>query len=254
MDSSCETGPAKETPEYYEAKVEARPDELALERSCAEVLRGVLDSQPGATVLDLCCGTGRSLSWILNHCNARQVVGVDASPVYLEFARNRLAADERLELIEGDAVSVALPLAQWDVVLLSRAYHHIEDRRKLAFLQRVRRLLSASGRTVIAESLLASYDESSPASYTKAIADYYRQVLVGIERERPDCPEHICDDIREKTRIGRDDGGDHKVSANRLLKDLEDSFLRLLYQQRVWPLGGSKATTSSGSWVFLARR
>jgi ubiquinone/menaquinone biosynthesis C-methylase UbiE len=240
--------------EAYDAEIEARPDELALEFACAEAVHDVLDNQPRAAVLDLCCGTGRSLSWVLNHRNVSKAVGVDLSPVCLEFARKRFGSDERLELIEEDAVSVALPAAQWDVILLSRAYHHIEDERKSAFLQHVSHRLGPSGKAVIADSLLPPYDEVDPVSHKEALRAFFQQVLLGMDEPDSVSPRHIHEAIRSKALTGQDDDGDYKVSVAVLHRHLRESGLTILQQAKAWPIEGSTGFASGGTYVFVTGR
>ncbi|MFH1739149.1 MAG: class I SAM-dependent methyltransferase [bacterium] len=58
-----------------------------------------LGLQPNDSVLDLCCGTGRHLSWLLAHGVCR-AVGLDFSVPMLQQARTELGPD--VDLVRGD--------------------------------------------------------------------------------------------------------------------------------------------------------
>src|SRR2546428_7719929 len=66
------------------------------------VVLSALDLEPGHTVVDAGCGTGRLLEPLLDR--AARVVGVDHSPASLEVARERVPAEKRhrLELLAAD--------------------------------------------------------------------------------------------------------------------------------------------------------
>jgi ubiquinone/menaquinone biosynthesis C-methylase UbiE len=72
----------------------------------AEAVR-LLGLTPGDQVLELACGTGRTLPLLATHVGDGGIVfGVDKSPALIERARRRVADYGRVELITGDWLEV----------------------------------------------------------------------------------------------------------------------------------------------------
>jgi SAM-dependent methyltransferase len=98
--------------------------------------------EPGERVLDVGCGKGE-LALDLAERSGAHVVGVDVSPRYLAFARER-SAHESVEYVEADVLSWR-PEEPFDVVVLSNVLEHVDDRvgllRTLVATARPKRLL-----------------------------------------------------------------------------------------------------------------
>ena len=84
--------------------------------------------EPGERVLDVGCGKGELARDLAERSGAR-VVGVDVSPRYLAFARER-SAHPNVEYVETDVLSWR-PEEPFDVVVLSNVLEHVERRVEL---------------------------------------------------------------------------------------------------------------------------
>jgi SAM-dependent methyltransferase len=86
------------------------------------------DLEPGAAVLDACCGAGLALRWLDPDAIGRYI-GVDSSPAMLErgqqVARQRRFADA--EFVLADVEAIPLPEGAVDVALLYNALHAVPD-------------------------------------------------------------------------------------------------------------------------------
>ena len=71
---------------------------------------------PGSYWLDVGCGTGALTETILDLAAPRVVVGLDPSPAYVEFARDRLS-DPRARFEVGDAQALQEASASFDAVV-----------------------------------------------------------------------------------------------------------------------------------------
>ena len=82
----------------------------------------ILEAGHGKTVLDIGAGIG-ALSFELLAAGAERVTAVEAAPAYVAAAREearRRNVSDRLDLVHGDFVSVAMNVMQADVVTMDR--------------------------------------------------------------------------------------------------------------------------------------
>jgi ubiquinone/menaquinone biosynthesis C-methylase UbiE len=102
----------------------------------------------GTRHLDIGCGTGQNLR-LLDSLNPARVVGVDLSPIALEFARKACA---RCELVRAD-LNRALPFADqsFDVATIFSVLYHRWVESEAAALAEARRVLRSGGLLLITE-------------------------------------------------------------------------------------------------------
>jgi len=102
-----------------------------------------------ASVLDLCCGTGRQLAML--HRVGVRATGVDASPAMLARARRVCPADIDFRL--EDAGATSLPDAGSDAVIISFALHEKPAPVRDAILAEARRTLAPGGACLVVDYL-----------------------------------------------------------------------------------------------------
>ncbi len=111
---------------------------------------------PGMRVLDVGCGTGLNLPYLLSAIGAAgEVVGVDASEAMLRQARRRV--DEHgwsnVTLVEGDAARLhAMMTGEFDAVIFAYSLSVIGDWRQA--WQQAWALLRAGGRVAVVDTSL----------------------------------------------------------------------------------------------------
>ena len=98
-----------------------------------------LGASSGARWLDVCCGSGVVTEAIAELCSPESVVGIDASPPQIEFARMyRTRSGIAFEL--SDATAVPFPDASFDAAVCGLGLNYIsEPTRALQEMQRVTR-------------------------------------------------------------------------------------------------------------------
>jgi SAM-dependent methyltransferase len=91
-----------------------------------------LDVAKGACWLDVGCGTGALTETILDRAAPQQVVGVDPSEAFLDFARSRLN-DRRIELRIGDARALPIENGTFDVAASGLMLNFVPEPAKAVF-------------------------------------------------------------------------------------------------------------------------
>lgn len=247
----------RDHPENYILEELSRPDEVRMLARAGEVACQLLNQMQNARCLDLCCGPGLSMERLVNHTNVIEVVGVDISAKYLEYAARSETLTRcrvRPRLIQGDAVTVPLPANQWDLIMLSSAYHHIENDRKVHFLRRVSTLLSPRGSAVIAENILPYYrdNDSTRDDYRRAVREFYTAVQDTAVRANPNLTPFVKDLIRRPAQYGYEDKYEYKVHWRVFENDVRTAGLvHRSSTERVWPDDDYQLPHDSGNFVIV---
>jgi ubiquinone/menaquinone biosynthesis C-methylase UbiE len=108
--------------------------------------------QPGQAVLDVGCGTGTlAIAAVAQEPRAR-VTGLDADESILAIARRKAAQAGAAVRFER-ALADRMPFAdeEFDVVLSSLFFHHLDSSTKRATLKEIARVLKSGGRLHVAD-------------------------------------------------------------------------------------------------------
>lgn len=93
-------------------------------------------------ILDGGCGRG-FYPRFLRHVSEAQIVGVELERPFLQIARQALAGEKRITLVNGNLYALPLPQDQFDKAILSEALEHVDD--DVAALRSVKRVLKPGG-------------------------------------------------------------------------------------------------------------
>jgi SAM-dependent methyltransferase len=131
---------------------------------------------PGATVLDVGCGTGIALCEIAGFVGPEgTIVGLDPSTVMLEEARSRLdGVAARVELVEGTATDTGLESDRFDAVRTERVLMHVSE--PLEALAELARVARPGGRIVVVEPdhRRLAVDTDSPDAWLRFVIAFGR--------------------------------------------------------------------------------
>jgi SAM-dependent methyltransferase len=160
---------------------------FALERAVVD--RWFAGLGPTASVLDVGCGAGAWTELFAQRYG--RVVGVDASAGMLAAARRRLAGQGNVELLRGDALTVALN-GEFQGVLLGGLLMYLDRADAVALLVRLGRL-APRGRIILRESGIRSGIEVQTGTYQvvyRSLQEYEAMAaeaalrVVAVERNR----------------------------------------------------------------------
>jgi ubiquinone/menaquinone biosynthesis C-methylase UbiE len=157
----------------------------------------LLDLAPGATVLDLPCGTGANFPFLnLAVHRTGRIIGLDASQGMLRHARAKVAtaAWEHVTLVEADARTVSpevLGVERVDAVISMLGFSVIPDWERV--FERTYDLLAPGGRYVVMDLYLEGRRTSRMADAffrVAARADSTRRFWEPLERRVDDFELH----------------------------------------------------------------
>ena len=117
-------------------------------RRTARTFSAIL-SQPGAQVLDLCCGTG-DMAFALRRQGANcHITGADFSHAMLVLASAKSSRNRPVKWIEADALQLPFPDQSFDLVTSAFGFRNLADYE--AGLREIRRVLRPGGEYGILE-------------------------------------------------------------------------------------------------------
>ena len=107
---------------------------------------------PGSRVLDLGCGTGTLALVVKQRQPGAQVVGLDADPEMLGQAREKAErAGVELRLDEGLSTDLPYPDGDFDFVLSTLFFHHLDLESKRRTAREIARVLRKGGELHVAD-------------------------------------------------------------------------------------------------------
>jgi ubiquinone/menaquinone biosynthesis C-methylase UbiE len=139
-------------------------------------------------LLDVACGTGRTLHQIWRTHPTMRLWGVDLSPAYVRTARKRLANVDELAIAVENAEQLPFADATFDVASSDLPVHELPRNARRNVIAELHRVVTPGGIVVIEDSaqLAESEDRGGApgfrASFTSNSTDYLRDDLAMILR------------------------------------------------------------------------
>jgi demethylmenaquinone methyltransferase/2-methoxy-6-polyprenyl-1,4-benzoquinol methylase len=112
----------------------------------------ILAPQKGERILDLCSGTGRVASWMVQAVGDEgEVVGMDISKSMVEVAKRRYGGLKSVMFLNKDATKPWDYQNYFDGIFTSYALHELPEKKRLGALEHSCLALKEKGRMVIAD-------------------------------------------------------------------------------------------------------
>lgn len=122
------------------------------ERSVKHALIESAHVPQGATVVDLGCGTGTLTVWLKQQNPSARVIGLDADPAILEFAKAKAdVAGVNIEFMESNASDLPFAAGTVDRIVSSLFFHHLQPDMKKRVLSEAFRVLADGGELHISD-------------------------------------------------------------------------------------------------------
>ncbi len=201
---------------------------------------------PMVSVLDMCSGPGNFPNYLSLVSDKIKVIGIDINPLFVETGNKRFN-HYGWQFIETDACSIDLK-KKFDFVTASSAYHHIEDKSKIAFLRNIKRHLLTSGKVIICENFLPRY--TFQKDRVKAIKTYYS--LLDEYFRIGNATKESLKAIKEVRELELSEIEEHKVDFQRFKQHTKKSGLELELDIPIWQPSSFKQS-NAGSHVLLLK-
>ena len=155
------------------------------------VTRAVRAADRPLRVLDVACGTGRTLHQLAVAHPALRLYGVDLSPAYVRLARRRLADVAEVALAVENAEALPFADAAFDVVTSVYLFHELPRNTRRAVAREILRVVRPGGLVVIEDSAqiaesaeIASALRAFPTEFHEPFyADYLEDDLAALLAE-----------------------------------------------------------------------
>ena len=133
--------------------------------------------QPGQTLLDVGCGTGRLLAEVSTREPGAVLIGVDPSANMLEAARSRVPSTVRL--LPGTAEVIPVDSGAVDWLVSTSVFHYVQD--PFAARREFRRVLRPGGTLVLTDWSTDFPTMRAQARWSKATETAVRHVYSAME-------------------------------------------------------------------------
>ena len=112
----------------------------------------ILAPKKGEKILDLCSGTGRAASWILQAVGEKgEVTGMDITQSMIDVAKERYGKSGNLIFLKKDVTQPWEYQNHFDGIFTSFALHELSEKYRLGVLEQSYSALKGKGRMVIAD-------------------------------------------------------------------------------------------------------
>ena len=119
-------------------------------------------------ILDLGCGTGLEIEFLLSRVPNARITGIDLSENMLELLRSRYAAHMgQITLVMDSYLTVPFGTQMYDHVISAMSIHHILRDTKLELYRKIHAALKPGGKYVEGDSVVFAETES------QCLAEYY---------------------------------------------------------------------------------
>lgn len=139
-------------------------------------------------ILDVGCGTGRTLVQIAEALPGHQYFGLDLSPFYVEEARRQLEAVPEVSLVVENAEKLPYRDGYFDAVTSVYLLHELPRRTRRAVVSEMARVLRPGGLLVLEDS--AQYREAADLA---AFLDSFAEQM-----HEPYYRDYVRDDVEEQ--------------------------------------------------------
>jgi 2-polyprenyl-3-methyl-5-hydroxy-6-metoxy-1,4-benzoquinol methylase len=197
------------------------------------------NSQAKSKVLDLMCGTGFLLNRIKIERPDLALYGFDSNKDFISFATKSYP---NIEFSEKDVFNMVEDI-KFDIIICTGGTHHLEDEKKMSFLNLIKKSLNPDGVAIIADPYIADFTNESERKLAAAELGY-EYLLYAINKQAN------IEVIKECIEIMKNDilFIEYKSSISKFKPILEEVFSDIKFIKS-WPENKSEF----GDYYFICK-
>lgn len=233
-------------PDQYDAMLSTEAEKFVFKTVVNEIKNNLKSGEN--LILDFCCGTGILAEMILDIPNIK-FIGVDISKKFLETAEERTKNHDNFKFILEDVLKYKTDL-KFDVVLLTSAYHHVEDKFKTPLLKKIFGLLKDGGVLIIYERAIRPYKnekefaKNNEEYYLKRIEYLKKKEAGGLSKKQLDALINVCS-------LSASAEEEYKVDYDYVVNDLDKTGFKILKEIKIWPKENIFDNKKIGDFIFV---
>lgn len=122
----------------------------------AEIMRQLINIQPGDEILEIGCGTGEFSIELSKHC--KQVTALDISQKMLDFAEKKAKSRKRenVRFVNAGFLTFDSGDEEYDAVVTQLVLHHLPDFWKFIALKNISSMLKSGGKFFLKDVVFSS--------------------------------------------------------------------------------------------------
>ena len=202
-------------------------------------------------ILDLCCGTG-IVANMLRDLKGIKFVGVDINKNFLRLAKKKLERNKNFSFLLGDAAHYKTN-QKFNIVLLTSAYHHIENRFKSRLLKNIRKFLMKDGVLIIYEKAIPPY--SNKTEFHNSNKQFYlKRIKYLKETGRNKLTPKQFNALMNICGLSAAGEEEYKVDYNYIMNDLVQNSYKIVKKIKIWPQSNIFKNEKVGDFIFVAKK
>ena len=239
----------KLTTDHYDAMMSTDLETVIFKSVVKEIKNNL---KPGKTlILDLCCGTGIIAEMLLDVTNI-EFIGIDINKPFLERAAQKVKDNKNFKFVLEDAVKYETNL-KFDIIILTSAYHHIENKFKTKLLQKVFRFLKDDGVLIIYEKAILPY--SNEKEFARSNEEFYLKRIKYLKKtEKKKLSEKQFNALMNISALSASAEEEYKIDYNYIIKDLDRTDFKVIKEIKIWPEGNIFHNEKVGDFIFIVKK
>lgn len=239
----------KSTPDHYDAMMSTELETTIFNTVVKEIKNNLKSGK--TLILDLCCGTGILPLMLLDIPNI-EFIGVDKNKAFLESARERTKNKDNFKWILKDVLAYETGL-KFDIVILTSAYHHIENKFKTLLLQKIFKLLKDNGVLIIYEKAIRPY--SNEEEFVKSNEEFYLKRIEYLKKtEGKRLNKKQFNALMNVCALSASAEEEYKVDYDYIIKDLDKTDFKVVKEIKIWPKEDLFHNEKVGDFVFVVKK
>lgn len=240
----------KQPAQIYDAMMSTDLETFIFKTVVKEIIKK-LSHNKETTILDLCCGTG-IIANMLRGQKRIKFTGVDINKNFLSLAKRKLKKNKNFHFVLKNALRYNTA-KKFDIILLTSAYHHVENRYKSKLLKKIYGFLKKEGILIIYEKTIPPY--SNKKKFQNSNKEFYLKRIEYLKKtEKRKLSDKQFQALMNVCNLSAIAEEEYKVDYKYIIKDLNRNHFRIIKELKIWPKKDIFSNKKIGDFVFVVKK